>query len=524
MQELVIKNGWVVDGSGAPKFKGTIGIRDGLISYLNHRDDYNTAEEEAQEIIDADGKVVCPGFIDIHTHGDFTLLKHPFSPDKVWQGVTTQTVGHCGFSPAPISEGWKAFNAHKLLGLEDVTWEWKTFADYLSVLSGKNLGTNVIPFVGYAPIRMAVLGLSDKEPNTQQLQQMCKLVEEAMIDGAFGLTTGLAYPPQCQATVDELTTLCQVVARYNGVYATHVRDNTYDVFSGIQEAIEIGKRSGVKVHIAHLQIRPNPYHTLHDVLALMEEARDTGLDITCDQYPYLAGQGPLTPLFPAWALTGGPEAIEERLRNEQERQKIRTYMSEVVEHYFKWGDIILRSIDNEHLKGRSILTLANLSETDPRDMAMDLLMRYGVSVSALYFGKTEEDLRSAAMWPYAMVGTDGVCYEKEINNHPRTFGTFPRMIRKYVREDKVLSLEKAIHRMTGLTAHTLRLTDRGIIAEGKKADIVIFDSETVTDTPSYESPVLKPQGIEFVIVNGNVVKAQNEDRCIPAGNVLRLVS
>ena len=522
MFDILIKNGLVIDGTGALGFKGTVGIKDGLIANICNAATDHVDEREASQILDANGKVVCPGFIDIHSHGDFTLLQRPFSEDKVWQGVTTQTIGHCGFSAAPVSKEWEDLNASEMLGgIVALQAEWKTFSDYLSVLARQTLGTNVAAFVGYGPIRMAVMGVSGKEPSKNELAFMCNVLEEAMDAGAFGFTTGLAYPPQCQATTEELTTLCKVVARYGGLYATHVRDNTYDVGSGVREAIEIGKVSGVRVHIAHLQIRPNPRHNLKVVLNLMEQARDAGVEVTCDQYPYLAGQGPLTPLFPAWALAGGVEAIKGRLQDVHVRERIKTYMGDVVEQYFKWGDIVLWSIKNEALKGRSILTLANLWEKDPRDVAMDLLIDYGTSVSALYFGKTEEDLRAAAIWPYAMVGTDGVFNEEVVYNHPRTFGTFPRMIRKYVREEKVFSIEEVIRRMTSLTAQTLGLSNRGVLAEGKNADILIFDPETILDTPTYELPVQRSRGIDFVVVNGKIVKAQSQDNRISAGKVLQ---
>lgn len=521
MFDILIKNGSVIDGTGGPKFKGAVGIKDGLIATICNAASDHVDEREASQILDASRKVICPGFIDIHSHGDFTLLQRPFSEDKVWQGVTTQTIGHCGFSAAPLSKEWENLNSSELLGgIAALQAEWKTFSDYLSVLERQTLGTNVAAFVGYGPIRMAVMGVSDKEPSKNELGRMCKVLEEAMNAGAFGFTTGLAYPPQCQATTEELTTLCKVVARYGGLYATHVRDNTYDVGRGVREAIEIAKHSGVRLHIAHLQIRPNPKHNLKKLLDLMEQAREDGVEVTCDQYPYLAGQGPLTPLFPAWALGGGGEAIKQRMQDVHVRGRIKTYMEDVVEHYFKWGDIVLWSIEDEALKGRSLLTLANLWERDPRDVAMDLLMEYGTSVSALYFGKTEEDLRVAAIWPHAMVGTDGVFNEETAHNHPRTFGTFPRMIRKYVREEKVFSIEEVIRRMTSLTAQTLGLSDRGVLAERKNADILIFDPETIFDTPTYELPVQRSRGIDSVIVNGKIVKVQSQDNRVSAGKVL----
>jgi len=522
--DIIIKSGWIIDGTGASGFTGDVGIKDGVIAFIDRNSEGAHRDQEARVIINADGKIVCPGFIDMHSHGDFALLSRPDSPDKVSQGITTQTTGHCGFSAAPATETWKAYKPDELLGTKAIEWEWKSFEEWLSVVRKKPLCINIAPFVGYAPIRVAVMGTSGKPPAGAELAKMCELVEEAMDAGAFGFTTGLAYPPQCQATTEELAALCKVVARYGGLYATHVRDNTYNVASGIREAIEIGIRSGVRVHIAHLQIRPNPNCSVEELLTMMDEARKEGVQVTCDQYPYLAGQGPLTPLFPAWALEGGPEIVRNRLKESAARKDIKSYMREVVEQYFKWNDIILWSIGNDNLKGRSIQTLAYLAEKDPRDLAIDLLLEYGLSgVSALYFGKTEDDLRAVALWPHAMVGTDGIFCDNEMENHPRTFGTFPRMLRKYVREDKAISFEEAIYKMTGLPAKTLGLTDRGTISQGKKADIVVFDPENVADTATYEAPTSKAAGIEFVIVNGNVVKEYDEIHHISAGEVLHRI-
>lgn len=516
MLDLVIRDGWLIDGERRPGFKASIAIKDGVIVQIG-----NYIPERAKVVLDAAGKVICPGFIDMHGHNDLLLFNRPFSEDKVWQGITTQTIGHCGFSAAPLTEEWKQLNAHELLGVRSPKYQWKSFREYLNALATLDLSTNIAPFIGYGPVRVAVLGLSGRQPNRDQLRMMCDLVARAMEEGAFGLSTGLAYPPQAAATLDELVELCKVVARYNGLYATHVRNNTYDVANGVREAIEIAERSGVRVHIAHLQIRPKGGQNIEEVLELMDQARDRGLEITCDQYPYLAGQGPLTPLLPAWALSGSLEEIRQHLQNADARAKIKSYMTETVEKFFHWSDIILWSFKDPHLRGRSLQTIAHLTERDPKDLVLDLLVEYGISEVALYFGKTEADLRTIAMWPYTMVGTDGAYYEETVYVHPRTFGTFPRMIRKYVREQKVLKLEEALFRMTGLPARTLDLKDRGILAVGKKADIVVFDPQEISDTATYESPVSPPRGILYVIVNGKVVKGPEGDFYIRAGKVLQ---
>jgi N-acyl-D-amino-acid deacylase len=521
MFDCLIKKARVIDGTGAAGYQGWVGVRGGEIAAVGTGE---TRQEEAdsRQVIDAEGKVLCPGFIDIHSHGDASVVTRPFSPEKVRQGVTTQTIGHCGISPAPSSSAWRAFYSDALLGQQGTEWGGESFADFLRFLSGRELGTNVAPLVGYAPIRTAVLGLSDRQPSRRELSRMAGLLEEAMQAGSFGFTTGLAYPPQCWATSDELAVLCEVVARYGGIYAIHVRDIIYDILSGVREAIEIGRRTGVHVHIAHLQVRPNPYYTLRDVLELFDAARREGLKVTCDQYAYLAGQGPLTPLFPAWSLSGGGEAIRARLRREEDRRKIREYMREVVEKYFRWSDIILWAVPDKTLQGRSIQTIAHLADKDPRDVVLDLVERHGISVAAIYFGKTEADLRDAAAWPFSVVGSDGLLFSDRLENHPRTFGAFPRHLRKYVREERVFTLEEGIRRMTGLTAEILNLRDRGVIAQGRKADLLLIDPQEIADTATYEEPDLPARGIDLVMVNGKIVRFGGEDHPAAAGQVLTL--
>jgi N-acyl-D-amino-acid deacylase len=522
--DFLIENARVVDGSGEPGYDGWVGVRAGEIVALGTADS-RREQAEARQVIDAAGKVLCPGFIDIHSHGDASLVGHPFSPDKVRQGVTTQTIGHCGVSAAPFSPAWRSFFDASLLGQSaqpEGQWDGESFGDFMRFLGQRKLGTNVAPLVGYAAVRAAVVGLSDRQPDRGELSRMAGLVEEAMQEGSFGFTTGLAYPPQCSATTDELVSLCEPVARHGGVYATHVRDIIYDILSGVREAIEIGRRAGVRVHIAHLQVRPNPFYTLRDVLDLFDAARKEGVEVTCDQYAYLAGQGPLTPLFPAWSLGGGPQAIRARISSPEDRRKIKEYMREVVEKYFRWSDIILWALPDKALLGRSIQTVAHLADKDPRDVVLDLVEQHGISIAAIYFGKTEQDLRDAAAWPYSVVGSDGLLFANRLENHPRAFGTFPRYLRMYVREQRIFTLEEAVRRMSGQTAEILGLSDRGRIAKGRKADLLLIDPAQITDTGTYEEPDLPPRGIELVMVNGTIVRSGAEDHPAAAGQMLAM--
>jgi N-acyl-D-amino-acid deacylase len=524
MFDIAIKNGWIVDGTGQSRFKGTLYVRDGKVERIDKGSPHLDQRLNAAKVIDVAEKIVCPGFIDIHSHNDLSLLNEPFSPDKIWQGVTTQTIGHCGFSAAPASSAWWPFLAGTLTKNQALKERWTTLEQYLSLLEGRPLGTNVAAFVGYGAIRSAVMGSSERPASSTDVRKMTKLLAQCMDDGAFGFTTGLAYPPQCSATTEELAELARVVADHDGLYATHVRHITYDIKSGVEEAITIAKRSGVRLQVAHLQIRPNPNHQLTDIVEMINSAKKEGIRITCDQYPYSGALGPLTPLFPASVLKGSAAEIRKRLTDADVRLLIRDYMHNVVENYFQWENIVLVKVKEFALQSKSILTIANFREEDPRDIAIDILANHGLDVTALYFGKREEDLRVAALLPYCMVGSDGMLSAENNDCHPRTFGTFPRVIRKYVREEEAMSLEQAIHKMTGLTAQTLRLQDRGVLREGKKADIVVIDPNTLYDTASYLEPAQPAAGIDYVIVNGQITYEMQQEIPAGAGLVLRHVN
>ncbi|MFP4589498.1 MAG: N-acyl-D-amino-acid deacylase family protein [Candidatus Acetothermia bacterium] len=523
MYDLFIKNGKLVDGTGASVPVGHVGVQGEEIKLVEAARGEKDGGPEARSVINASGKLVCPGFIDMHAHGDFSLFERPFMPDKIWQGITTHTTGHCGFSLAPVSQQLldNVEDVFPSAGLTSEDFRWESFAEYLAAVEKQPLGPNLSAFVGYAPVRMAVMGLSGEKANLSQIEQMQDLLARALEEGAFGFTTGLAYPPQVHATTDELVALSEVVAEHHRLYATHIRDATYDVAGGVREAVEIAQKSGVDLHIAHMQMRPTEEHDLQEVLDTIQEAKDVGIDVTFDQYPYLAGQGPLTPLFPDWSLDGPSSRVLERFEDPSQRAKIKEYMAEVVEDYFRWHEIILWADVGRDLIGRSVQTVAHLQEKDPRDVIMDVISEHGLGIRALYFGKTEEELRAAATWPEAMVGTDGVYVEEERHNHPRTFGTFPRMIRKYALEQNSLSVEEAISRMTSLPAARLGLGDRGVLEEGRKADILIIDPDRLRDTATYEDPIAQPEGFDCVIVNGQIVRRAGTDRRISAGKVLR---
>ncbi|MEM3658252.1 MAG: D-aminoacylase [Candidatus Hadarchaeum sp.] len=509
--DLVVKGGQIIDGLKTPPYRANIGIKKGVIEYIG------PSIPTAGLIIDASGCFVCPGFIDMHSHNDLVLLRRPRSIEKIMQGITTETIGHCGFSAAPLTSEWKEFFGPELAGVRVDTWDWESFGEYLEKLSSLELATNIVPFCGYGPIRVAVMGGSYRSPSSQDIAKMQQILEQALAEGAFGLTTGLAYPPQHAASFDELAALCKIVSGYNALYATHVRHNTYNVSKGIQEAIALGATTGAKVHIAHLQVRPRGGCTASDILALMDDARQQGIWCSCDQYPYLAGLGPLSPLLPDWLLSllGQGKNVAECLSNATAKQWFENWINQTVSTYFSWEEIILLT------KSQSIMTMALLEEKLPHEILIDEVSRKGVDQLALYFGKSWDDLREIAKWPYSVIGTDGVFHENPLYLHPRVFNTFPKTIQKFVKELKVLSLEECIFKMTALPAEILGLKDRGAIKLGQKADLVVLDYANLKAPASYINPTIPPQGILYVIVNGHVVKTPDGFVKIKAGEVIR---
>ncbi len=509
--DLVIKGGQIIDGLKTPAYKANIGIKRGVIEYIG------PSAPAADFVIDATGLFVFPGFIDMHSHNDLVLIHRPWSTEKIMQGITTETIGHCGFSAAPLTPEWKEFFTPDLAGTSVGAWDWETFNEYLEELDSLELATNIVPFCGYGPIRTAVMGHSYDLPSSQDIVRMQIILEQALLEGAFGLTTGLAYPPQHAATFNELVALCKIVSRYNGLYATHVRHNIYNVSKGVKEAIALGKATGAKIHIAHLQVRPRGGLIATDVLTLMDDARQQGIWCSCDQYPYLAGLGPLSPLLPDWLLSllGQGKNVVDCLANATAKQVFEDWVNQTISKYFSWEDIILLT------KKQSIMTIALLEENLPHEVLLDEISKEGVNQLALYFGKTWDDLQAIAKWPYSVVGTDGVFHENPLYLHPRVFNTFPKTIEKFVKQSKLLSLEECIFKMTSLPAQILGLTDRGAIKLGQKADLVLVDYINLTAPASYIKPTIPPEGILYVVVNGHIVKIPEEFIKIKAGRVIR---
>jgi len=538
----VIKEGLIVDGSGRPGFKADLAVKGGRIAKIDE-----VIDVEADRIINAEGLAVCPGFIDIHTHSDFVLLVNPKAESKVRQGVTTEVVGNCGGSAAP-ARGAALERAKRIMsgyGIDGV--EWTSFSDYLNLLERKGIAINVVALVGHGTVRQCALGMENRPPTERELQEMKSLVAEAMEAGAFGMSSGLVYPPGRYASIEELIELCKVVASYGGIYASHIRGERETIVEAVKEAIEIGRRSGVSVQISHHPAKIGGWGKSKETLRLIEEAREEGIDVNCDMHPYIAGSTGLSALLPPWVQEGGPEKIVQRLKNEELRKKIRQDMIEekipgpgpcgLVKRGM-WDKLMLADCEkNKGLIGLNFEEIARRRGKDPFEAYFDLLVEEEARGMVVGFYYNEEDIRRVLLHPTSMIGSDGYALAPygplgKGKMHPRSYGTFPMVFRKYVRGEsrkeliyddgaKLLTLEKAVMKMTSVTAKKLGLKDRGLLKEGMRADIVILDPKRVADKATYLDPYQYPEGIEYVIVNGELVIDEREHTGSLPGMVLR---
>jgi N-acyl-D-amino-acid deacylase len=537
MSDLIIKNGRILDGLGNPWYRGDIGIKEGVIKKIG------VIKEGAKEAINAEGMVVCPGFIDMHSHSDFAFLVNPKAESKILQGVTTEVIGNCGASAAPIKDdtiGLLKDYTNPMLGfLKDyLDWDWRGFGEYLDKLK-EGIAVNVAPLVGQGTIRIAVMGFDNREPKEKELAEMKELLKEAMDEGAFGLSTGLIYPPGFFSKTEELIELARVIKGYEGIYFTHIRGESNTLISALKEAITVGERAGVSVEVSHHKAAGKEnWGKVKETIRIIEEARERGLDVTSDQYPYTAGSTALSALLPDWVHEGGVKRLVERLKGPQTRERIRADIEGDRLSWWnpikatEWSNIVVSAVGsekNKELEGKSIAEIARLWDTDSYDVLFDLLIEEESNVGMVLFMMSEDDVIRVMRHPTTMIGSDGTAISREGplskgKPHPRSYGTFPRILGKYVREEKVLTLEGAVRKMTSLPAQTLKLRDRGILKEGYKADIVVFDPEKVKDRATYIDPHQPPEGILYVLVNGEIAVEEGKYIGKTDGKVLTLLS
>jgi len=520
--DLLIRGGYIIDGTGNPWFRDDVGVLEGRIEAIGDLSKCGASEE-----INAKGLTVTPGFIDMHGHSDFYILLNPYGESKIFQGVTTEVVGNCGDSAAPMDEKLKAYRERymrKLLGPE-FKFNWTTMGDYIDRVNERGASLNIVPLVGHGTVRSIVVGFEDRKPAEDELREMCRLVEESMADGAWGLSTGLIYTPGCFADTDEIVALAKVAARYHGIYSSHIRGEGETLLDAVREAVEIGRRAGIPVEISHFKAHGRrSWGKTEESLKLVEEARRDGIDVTFDQYPYTASSTGLAALLPAWVREGGNDEMLKRLQDPEVRKRIKMD-PEVLGR--EWDRILLVYAEKHpDFSGKSIEELVKESGKETLDFVFDLLIEEEAAVSIVAFEMCEEDVRRVMKSPYMMVGTDGRAISpKGIlgrgKPHPRFYGTFPKILGRYVREKRVLTLQEAVRKMTSMPAQKLGLRNRGLLREGMVADIVIFDADEIIDEATFTDPHRFPRGIHYVIVRGEVVVRKNEHTGVLPGRALR---
>jgi N-acyl-D-aspartate/D-glutamate deacylase len=529
---LLIKNGTVIDGSGAAAEKADVAIAGDAIAAVARK-----LPENAERIIDAAALIVTPGFVDIHSHSDFFYAQCPSAESKIRQGVTTEVVGMCSFSPAPCvpeSRHQVEAQAHSLGATLKV--RWSTFQEYLTALEQTRPCVNVVHFVGHGPIRYAAMGAQNRAPTAAELETMKSLLAEAIGAGAFGLSSGLIYPPSAFASTEELIALCSSMSQRGGQYFTHMRGEADTLLESIDEAVEISEKAGVALQIAHLKSQGRDNWPLFDrALELIETARRRGLPASADVYPYAASSTFMTAMLPEWVHDGGIAKLLQRICDPATRARIITESSRSADGWgtthgaIGWDEIMIATCPDAAVEGMSLAALAARERKPPAATMLDLLVAHDAAVSVVLFTQAEHNVQMALKQAYVMIGSDSLGLSGGTgphagHPHPRMYGTFPRVLAKYARDVGLFSVEAAIAKMTGMPAAKLGLRSRGLLREGYFADLALFDPETINDQATFEDPHRYPRGIPYVIINGNLVVDAGQFNSHPAGRILRHAS
>ncbi|HSB12062.1 MAG TPA: D-aminoacylase [Blastocatellia bacterium] len=533
--DLILKKGTIIDGTGRPGFEGDVAIRRNWILAVDAPGSLNGAPEE----LDCKGLVIAPGFIDTHSHSDLRVLTEPELPMKVRQGITLEVFGQDGISVAPIRRADRPQMERTLAGLLGKLareWDWETVAEYLDAVARAKPSVDCSYLIPHGAVRLNAMGMEDRRATPDELASMQELIRQSMRDGALGMSTGLIYPPCCFADTAELIQLSKAVAEFDGVFVAHMRSESDYLEDAVAEMIEIGKHSRVRVHISHFKVagREN-WPVIDGVLDMVRIARAEGMRLTADQYPYIAGSTMLGAILPPWAHAGGADATIARLSSPDERGRMRDAMLDRSrsewDNFWKWsgpeGIIVSDIPSGRHPEyvGKNLADAAALArQTDgvsgeaAVDFALDLLAEERMGAGMISFSQSEDVVKKIMREPYVNVCTDGLLGGKP---HPRAYGTYPRILGRYVREQNVLSLEEAVRRMSGLAAETFKLERYGLIEQGMQANLVVFDPQRVIDRATFEDSKQYPLGIEHVIVEGEPVIRYGESYFTGAGIAIR---
>ncbi|MCG6553381.1 MAG: D-aminoacylase [Candidatus Magnetominusculus sp. LBB02] len=525
MLDVLIKNALIHNGTGRQPYTADIGISGQRIAFISE-----SVNASAKVTINADGLIACPGFIDVHSHSEFSLTTTPEADSKLLQGVTTEINGNCGFSAAPIYND-AVGHLEKEFMLHKVQKRWQSFKQYNEALKEARPAINFSTLTGHGNVRASVLGYKNQQAQGTDMAAMAAMLRQSIEQGSIGLSTGLIYSPGVFSTNAELIELIRLSGASPFIYATHMRSEGDTLIESIEDTIEIGRQTGIKIHISHLKTAgKHNWHKIDSVINAIESAALEGIKITCDRYPYTASQTSLDTALPTWTYEGGDEAELARLTNPELCRKIKDETAATRENGSYWKGVLISSVKtekNRHLEGMTIADAAAMAGKKPIDFAVDLLIEERLAVDAIFFSMSEDNLRRILSLPICMVGSDSTVRpvgrpngSTEGKPHPRGFGSFPRYLSKYVISEGLMPMQEAIRKITGLAAETFGLKDRGVLRENAYADITLFDERAVKDTSEYTAPWAVPEGIEYVFVNGHL--AAKGGRTMPdrAGMVL----
>ena len=522
--DVLITGGRIYDGSGRPAMAGDLGIKNGKIVALG-----DLKNKSAVRKIDATNLAVAPGFIDFHSHSDEELLLGAAAQSKIRQGVTTEIIGQDGGSVAPLTEKMRTQWSENLKTIFDVEVGWRDFAGYFQRLEKGGIITNVASMIGQGSLREYVVGEDNRPATPEEIEQMKTLAREAFKQGAYGISSGLEYTPGSFAGAEEIIAVCKAMDG-GGIYSTHMRNEDNAVLEAVDEAIHIARASGVALNISHLKAQnPANWQKVPLILEKLDQARASGMQVTCDRYPYTAYNTGLSSLFPLWSREGGGEKFMARLLDSALRERLRQDAIGKVLNLGGWEKVMIASLSKnparEKYEGKNFAELSQ-DGADPFQLLVDLVIKEEGGGSMVGFGMSEEELAGVLKYPYAMTASDGSALATDGklrfgNPHPRSFGTFPRMLGKYAREEKLFDLAEAVRKITALPASALGLKDRGVLQVGNYADVVIFSAEQIRDLAQWTAPHQYPAGIEYVVVNGEVVIERGEFNGKLAGKVLR---
>lgn len=518
--ELALTNCRIVDGTGSPWFRGSVGIECGRIQRVVCEDDLDAT---AEQTVDLDGLMLAPGFIDTHAHSDLRLFDEPMLAPKTRQGITTEILGQDGFSMAPLSHAtdpteWED-HLSGLNGRIDREWTWRTTAEYFDAIDANGIGPNVGMLVGHGTVRYNVMGMAARPAEEPELESMADLVTAALEAGAIGFSTGLIYTPQLNADTDEVQRLAGQLASYGRPFVAHIRNETDDIWGALDEFVDIGDDEGIPLHLSHFKLALPPQHgKAEQAINFLKTARERGVDITADQYPYTAGSTMLAEMLPSWVRTDGTETAVERLDDTDDRARIRQYIEDRPE---AWKNVVITSVAsdaNEQFEGMAVDEIAEARDQDPVTAVMDLLLEERLEVSKITHMLADQDVERILTHKRTNIATDGLFGGKA---HPRTYGTYPRVLGHYVREKNLLAVEEAVRMMTSLPARAMGLHRKGIIRPDMDADLVSFDPQQIASPATYENPCQFPEGIVHVLVDGEFVVRDGESTGATPGTVIR---